>query len=743
MRKLSRRDFLKLGAVGGAGLLLAVYFRTGGEVVKAETDVWDDSLVAFQPNAWLRINHQGAVTVRINHSEMGQGITTGLAMILAEELDADWSKVSVEIAPTEAVYKNPMFRVQMTGDSTSTRSSWDILRQAGAAARLMLVQAAASAWAVPVSECRTEKGQVIHSPSGESAGYGQLVSLASQLPVPENVALKTPAEFKLIRQSLPRLDTLVKTTGAAIFGMDVQVSGMLEAYVLRPPTLGAVIQNWDSALAESLPGVRHVLEIDAGIAVVADTFWQAQQAASAMQVKWTDGEVSLSSETMSREWGELARTEEGQNRFQVGTPEETIQGAARVIEAIYELPYQAHATPEPMNCTASVRDGKCEVWAPTQNQDASQEVAARVTGLAYEDIEIHTTFLGGGFGRRLYADYVKDAVHISQAIGKPVKVIWTREDDMRHDFYRPGSYNIIRAGLDSTGKIIAWLHKIVAPDYMADGLTVLIPSMLPYSVPRAARNLASSAFNTVAPLIIPGAKALEGAEELPYAIEHMQVNYVNVNPAIPKGFWRSVAFSVNTFIVESFLDEIAAETGQDSLALREQLLVNSPRLKNVLQLAAEKANWGHPSSAEIYQGIAALNFQDAMLAMVAEVSVDGKGAVKVHRVVIAVDCGLVINPKLVTAQMESGVAFGLTATLKSQITIKDGQIEQSNFHDFKLLRMNEMPDVEVHIVPNDQPPLGVGESAVALVAPAVCNAVFAATGKRIHTLPIDFKELAG
>jgi CO/xanthine dehydrogenase Mo-binding subunit len=742
MKKLSRRDFLKLGVVGGAGLLLGVYFRTGGELVKAPTEVWDDLPGTFQPNAWLRINSNGFVIVRINHSEMGQGITTGLAMIIAEELEADWERVSVEIAPAEAVYKNPAFRVQMTGDSTSTRTSWDILRQAGASARQMLVQAAATTWSVPVSECRAEKGQVIHLPSGKKLDYGQLVSTAAQLPIPKNVTLKTPQEFKMVGCSYPRLDTPIKCTGEAIFGIDVQIPESLNAVVVRPPTIGAKIKTWDARQVMSSPGVCHIVKIDTGIAVVADTFWQAKKAADTLRIEWTEGDTTLSSESLREQWIELANTEEGRTRYEVGNPKEAMSGAARVIQAAYELPYQAHATPEPMNCTAHVANGKCDVWAPTQNQDAAQEVAARITGLAYEDIEIHTTYLGGGFGRRLYVDYVAEAVQISQALSKPVKVIWSREDDMRHDFYRPGSYNILQAGLDSNGKIIAWTHKIVGPDYMAEGLTVLVPSMLPYGVPRGARNLASTMFNAVvAPNIIPGAKAVEGATDLHYAIDNIQVNHVNADPGIPKGFWRSVAFSANTFAVESFLDEIAAETGQDPLTLREQLLVNSPRLLNVLQLTAEKANWGQPLPAGVYRGIAAMDFQGAMLSTVAEVSVGNNGAVKVHRMVGVLDCGIVINPKLVTAQMESGIVFGLTAALKSQITVKNGQIAQSNFHDFSLLRMNEMPQVEIYIIPSDQPPLGTGESAVALVAPAVANAIFAATGKRVRKLPVDTTEL--
>ncbi|CAG0959418.1 xanthine dehydrogenase YagR molybdenum-binding subunit [Anaerolineae bacterium] len=742
MTTISRRNFLKLGVLGGTALLLGVYLGTGGELVKGPTEVWDDLPGTFEPNAWLRLNSDGSVLVRINHSEMGQGITTGLAMIIAEELDAGWDRVSVEIAPAEAVYKNPAFNVQMTGDSTSTRTSWNILRQAGAAARQMLVQAAATTWSVPISECWAEKGQVIHQPSGKKLSYGQLVSLAAQLAIPENVTLKISQDYKIIGRSYPRLDTPIKCTGEAIFGIDAQVPELLNAVVVRPPTIGAKIKTWDANQVMSSPGMRHVVEIDAGIAVVASTFWQAKKAAEQLRVEWTEGNATLSSDTLRQQWIELAKTQEGRTRYQKGNSKDALAGATRIIQAIYELPYQAHATPEPMNCTAYVSNGKCDIWAPTQNQDAAQEVAARITGLAYRDINIHTTYLGGGFGRRISVDYVAEAVQISHTLGKPVKVIWSREDDIRHDFYRPGSYNILQAGLDPKGKIIAWTHKIVGPDYMAEGLPVLFPSMLPYGVPRGARNLASSISNAVIPTIIPGAKVVEGATDLPYAIDNIQVNHVNADPGIPKGFWRSVAFSTNTFVVESFLDEIAAETGQDPFTLREQLLVNSPRLRNVLRLAAEKVNWGQQSPAGVYRGMAALDFQGAMLSIVAEVSVAGSGAVQVHRMVGALDCGIAINPKLVTTQMESGIVFGLTAALKSQITVKNGKVMQSNFHDFPLLRMNEMPQVEIHIIPSDQPPLGVGESAVPLVAPAVANAIFAATGKRIRKLPVDSIELS-
>ncbi|MCB8926693.1 MAG: xanthine dehydrogenase family protein molybdopterin-binding subunit [Ardenticatenaceae bacterium] len=740
--KMSRRSFMKLGAVGGTGLLLGVYFGFGGELVKEETAVWGDQAEGFTPNAWLRIAPDNSITVRINHSEMGQGVTTGLAMIVAEELEADWNKIAVEIAPAESVYKNPAFNSQFTGDSTSTRTSWDILRRAGAAAREMLITAAAMTWEVETAVCQAETSTIIHTPTGERLTYGQLAPIAATLPIPTDPPLKQPKDFKLIGQPIARLDTAVKSRGEAIFGIDVQLPDMLIATVIHPPTFDATLRNVEAADALAMPGVHEVLEIDGGVAVVADTFWQARQAAYRLQLEWSEPQNPVSSDQIRETWRQLAETEPGEPAFELGDAPTAMASAVQTIHAVYELPYQTHATPEPMNCTALVANGRCQVWAPTQHQDASQEIAAKLTGLAYEDVDIYTTYLGGGYGRRINVDYVAEAVAIAKEIERPVKVIWTRDEDMRHGFYRPAAYNVLDAGLDDAGKLVAWQHKIIGPDFMPQGIKRLIPSMLPYFLPRLARNVAGSVAGQVAGMGVPGDFAKEGAGPLPYpTLTNVQVNHVNDDPGVPIGFWRSVAFSKNTFVVESFIDEIAAATGEDPFVLRYRLADGDARLQHVLQFAAEKADWGRPSHDGIYQGMAAVNFQETRVCSVAEVSVSEEGHVTVHRMVMVVDCGTVVNPKLVTAQIEGGVAFGLTAALKSSITVKDSQVVQSNYHDFQLLRMNEMPEVEVHLVPSTLPPTGAGEAGVPTTAPAVLNAVFAATGKRIRSIPIDPNEL--
>jgi CO/xanthine dehydrogenase Mo-binding subunit len=652
-------------------------------------------------------------------------------------LETDWGKVQVEIAPAEEVYKNPYFHTQMTAASTSVRTSWDILRKAGATAREMLIAAAAKTWNVPAGQCRAENGMVIHSPTQRNLAYAELISAAAQLPIPDKITLKKKEDFRIIGRSHLRLDTMAKITGKAIFGIDVQLPGLLTAKIVRPPVIGATLMTFDGSQARSMPGVEAVLAIDTGVAVVANAFWQAKQAADNLKIKWSSkSRDDLSSEKLRQQWSELVEKEEGQSRYEKGDVQKAMLNASKTTRAVYELPFQGHATPEPMNCTAYVHDDKCEIWAPTQHQDAAQEMAAKITGLPYQDVTIHTTFIGGGFGRRIAVDYVAEAVQISNALKKPVKVIWTREDDITHDLYRPASHNVMAAGIDHNGLPVAWTHKIVGPDHMAQALPGLIPSMIPYWVPRGARNLASSLFNKIAPRVIPGKKIIEGACPLPYTIDNVQVNYVHADAGIPTGFWRSVAYSQNTFVVESFLDEIAAAGGLDPFSLRDRLLANTPLLRNVLRLAAEKIQWEKKPASGLSRGIAALDFHDTMLCMIVELSVTELGEISVKRVVCAVDCGIVINPKIVTAQMESGIAFGLTAAIKGRITINKGRVNQSNFDDFPLLSMDEMPEVEVYMVSSRRSPTGIGETAVPLVAPAVANALFAATGKRIRKLPI-------
>ncbi len=736
-----KRTFLKLGVFSGAALAIGVYFYVGGEKKKTTAEVWEGGNAAFKPNAWLCIGQDDTVTVRVNHTEMGQGISTALAMIVAEELEADWATVKAEIAPAEAVYKNPAFGIQMTAGSTSVRTSWDPLRKAGASARLMLVTAAAKAWSVPVSQCRAENSRVIHDASGRNMRYGELAPRAAGLPLPENVALKRPDQFKLIGKPLPRLDTEEKTDGKAVYGIDVAMPGLLTATVVHPPVLGARVKTLDASRAMASKGIRHVLQIRGGVAVAADTFWQAARAAEELKIDYDEGEgKTSSSRELTKRWIGMAE-EEGKSFFDNGDVDLAMKEAVQTIQGVYELPWQAHAAAEPINCTADVQKDRCTVWAPTQNQDGAQEIAARITGLPYDKITVITPFVGGGFGRRVAVDYVAEAVEISKAVNAPVKVIWTREEDMRNDFYRPAGVNVMKAALDRKGLPTAWIHKLIGPDHMAQQLPFLIPSALPYALPRGVRTAVGAVANVVVPRVVPGEKGSEGAAPLVYDIPNARVVHVQDDPGVPIGFWRSVAFSQNVFPVECFMDEIAAAAGMDPFALRYALLAESPRAPAVLKQAERLSDWrGAPLSGR-FRGMAFADFHGTLLCCVAEASVSPKGRVRVHRVFCVVDCGVAINPKIVDAQIHGGIAFGLTATVKSAVTIENGRVQQSNLDDFPLLRMDEMPEVVVHIIASDRPPTGIGEASVPLIAPATANAVFAATGKRVRRLPIKASDL--
>jgi isoquinoline 1-oxidoreductase subunit beta len=733
---LHRREFLKVSFVTGVGMLVACHMPIERHVSNSLASGTKSGSGSFAPNAWLQIGTDDTVTVMVNHSEMGQGITTALSMVIADELEADWTKARPVIAPAQSVYKNPAFGVQATGGSTSVQTSWDILRQAGAVAREMLVAAASKSWGVPSSECKGVEGFVVHTSSGRRLRYGELTEKAAQMPAPTNVRLKNTGELKLIGKPLHRLDTRMKTEGKAVFGADVTLPGLLVATVIHPPVLGGKLQSYDDRKAKAVPGVRHVIRVANGIAVIADTFWSAKKASEALEVKWDEGDSKrLDTEKLRGRWKELAK--QGGTRIRNdGNVERAFQQAAKVIEAVYELPFQAHGCPEPMNCTAHIRNDGCDVWVPTQNQGGTQEVAAATARLALGQVRVHTTFLGGGFGRRGDIDFVAEAVEISKAINAPVKVMWTREEDIRNDHYRPASYHVVRAGLDKSGKPLAFSHVLVGPSYVDPMIDVMAPAVLPEWLPRTVKNL-------VVPAVIPTVKyfrrakaATDGGAMREYGIENVWVEYVNDNPGVPVGAWRSVANSANAFVIESFMDEIARASGKDPYELRYELLANSPRHRGVLKLAAEKAGWGNKLPEGVFRGIAVHAFHDTPAAMVAEVSVDRKSGVKVHRVVCAVDCGIVINPKVVEAQMVGGIAFGLTATLKSKVTIENGRVQQGNFDDFPLLRFNEMPKVEVHIVPSSHPPTGIGEVPVPPIAPAVTNAVAAATGKRVRTIPV-------
>src|SRR6266545_1066822 len=551
----------------------------------------------------------------------------------------------------------------------------------------MLIIAAAQTWDVAADTCRTENGAVIHQPSGRRLSYGALATKAAKLPVPTEVTLKEAKDFRIIGTKVARLDTPAKVNGSAVFGIDVKVPGMLIARVLRCPVFGGRVARFDAAKAKAVPGVHHVAQIDSGIAVIADGYWPAKLGVEALDVHWDEGPLAgLSSSGITAMYKPLAE-QPGLVVRADGEATRTLEGAAQKLDAVYEVPYLAHAPMEPMNCTAHVRKDGCDVWVPTQGQTRTQQTAANITGLRPESIQVHTTLLGGGFGRRYEQDFVADAVQISQVIGKPVKVIWSREDDMQHDFYRPATYNRLAAGLDAQGMPIAWTHRIVGPFIMSR----LWPKLV-----QDGKDLTS----------------IEGAANVPYAIPHAQVDYIMRETGIPVGPWRSVGSSQNAFITECFLDEIAAAGGKDPYELRRQLLSKAPRHKAVLELAASQAGWGQPLPEGRFRGIAVHESFGSYVAEVAEVSVVRDGNVRVHRVVCAVDCGMVVNPNTVEAQMEGGIIYGLTAALKGAITIDQGRVQQSNFHDYQMLRMNEMPAIAVHILPSTEAPGGVGEPGV-------------------------------
>ena len=740
----SRRRFLKIGIFAGAGLVVSAQVSNCSGKTKPPTDPKIADTDSFTPNAWIQIRHDDSVTVMVNHSEMGQGISTALPMIVAEELEADWSKVRFEMAPVADVYKHPTYGIQWTVSSMSVESSWDLLREAGAAVREILISSAAETWGVSKKECRAETSRVIHESSKRVLRYGELIHKAAGMPIPEKVRLKKPHEFKIIGRPIRRLDGLVKADGRAQFGMDVRLPGMLTATVVHPPVFGSEVKSFNQQETLALPGVKQVFPVETGVAIVADTFWRARVAMERLEVEWEDHENRhIESEQLFKRWAEMGK-QEGKAFFETGDIDEVFKKAESVLEATYDLPYQAHATPEPMNCTADVREKTCEIWVPTQNQKGAQEIGARITGLDNTAVKVHTTYLGGGFGRRALVDYAGEAVEISQKMKAPVKVIWTREEDIRRDYYRPATHNVMKAVIDPQGKPIAWLHRIVGADVFGQALPKVISGMMPDQVPRFIKNAATSLAESLMPRFVSGKKAINGAGPLSYSLENMRVEFINDDPGIPICWWRSVAPSSNCFAVECFIDEIAVAAKRDPYELRRDLLANSPRLLHVLRLAAEKADWYKKPVKGIHRGLACHNFQNTMMTMVAEVSVNLQGEIKVHRVVCALDCGIVINPKTIEAQVQSAVAFGLTATIKSSITIKNGKTIQGNFDDFPILRMDEMPEVTTHIVPSTEPPTGIGEVAVPVIGPAVANAVFAAIGKRIrklHITPDDLKQL--
>ena len=705
---VSRRTLLKGGLALGAGLAIG-FEIPAGRGARAQN--------VFAPNAWVRIDRDGIVTVLNEKSEMGQGTLTTMAMIVADELDADWSKVKIEQAPADPVYGNPIIgNQQTTVGSSSIRGSMMIWRKAGAAAREMLIAAAAKKWGVSADEVYADQGAVYHRPSGRKLTYGELVDEAAQLPVPQNPRLKTRDQFKLIGKNIPRRDTPDKVTGRAMFGIDTVLPDMLVATVQRCPVFGGTVQRFDASRAKAVKGVKDVIQVSGGVGVVATGYWAAKRGREALQVTWDEGpNAGLTSAEISRGYAELAK-QPGKVARHDGDPDRTLREAPKTLDAVYAVPFLAHATMEPMNCTAHVQTDRCDVYVPTQNQTLAQARAMQITGLPREKVFVHTTLLGGGFGRRSETDFVADAVELSKAVGAPVKVIWSREDDMQHDVYRPATYNVLHAGVDTSGTPTTWTHRIVGP-------SLLIPRKRPLPP------------NGVDPT------AVEGAVNMPYAIPNIDVEWIFKDYGIPVGFWRSVGASQNAFIVESFIDELAHAARKDPFEYRRTLLSKSPLHRGVLEKAAKEAGWGTRLPRGRARGIAVAFSYGSYAAEVAEVSLSPDGKVRVHRVVCAIDTGFAANPGQIKAQAEGGVIYGLTAVLYGAITIDKGRVVQSNFNDYPMLRINETPTIEVHVLESGDFVGGAGEPGVPPIAPAVCNAIYVLTGKRIRELPVRPEEL--
>jgi isoquinoline 1-oxidoreductase subunit beta len=709
----SRRRFLQAGAAAGGGLMLSLNLPFANrEAQAADAD-------GFAPNAFIHIGSDGQIVLTMPYVEMGQGTYTAIPMLIAEELEVDLKQLRLEHAPpNERLYGNPLLGgIQATGNSNAIRAAWQPLRQAGATARTMLVSAAAKRWNVDPASCRAQSGEVLHAPTGRRIKYSELAADAARMPVPESVALKRPADFKLIGTPAKRLDAPTKVNGTAVYGIDARPPGVKIATLAQSPVFGGRVKSVNDTAAKAVKGVRQIVRLDDAIAVVADHMGAAKKGLAALVIEWDAGpHAKLDTKDIADEL-EKATLNPGAVAQNIGNADAAMASAVTKVEAAYQVPFLAHATMEPMNCTVHVRKDGCEVWVGSQVVARAQAAAAQTAGLPLDKVVVHNHLIGGGFGRRLEIDGVVRAVQIAQQVEGPVKVVWTREEDIQHDMYRPYFFDRISAGLDGKGMPIAWNHRFAGSSVIARWVPPLFNNGL-------------------------DPDTTEGAIDLVYALPNMHVEYLRVEPpGIPTAFWRSVGPSHNVFVTESFMDELAAAARQDPVAYRRALLDKSPRAKAVLELAAEKAGWGQPLPDRVGRGVSVQFAFANYMAQVAEVEVSKDGAVRVRRVVCAVDCGIPINPDTIQAQIQSAIMFGITAALHGEITLKDGRVEQTNFDTYQMLRMNEAPAIEVYIVQSSEPPGGMGEPGTSAIAPAVTNAIFAATGKRLRKLPVDTTQL--
>ncbi|HTL10060.1 MAG TPA: xanthine dehydrogenase family protein molybdopterin-binding subunit [Chitinophagaceae bacterium] len=707
---VDRRQFLKSGALLGSGLVISFMLPASAREL-ARRGAGKPGLY-FAPNAFLRVGVDDSINITLSHVEMGQGVWTTLSMLIAEELDADWKNISIEHSPAGKSYVHTAYGLQITGGSSSTWSEFDRYRQAGATARVLLIQAAAQKFGVSPGDCKTENGMVICG--SQKASYGELAMAAAALPAPTNVTLRTPDQWKYIGKGVKRLDAPDKVNGNAKYGIDVHFPGLLTAVVAHAPVIGGKVISFDASATKAVAGVRDVVQVPTGVAVIADHFWAAKKGRDALKITWDDSpNASLNSVAQFAQYKKLA-DEKGAAALEKGNVDNGLSQAAKIIEAEYSLPYLAHAPMEPINCTVKISDGKCEIWTGTQMPGVDQAAAAKILGLANEQVSIITPYLGGGFGRRATptSDFVSEAVEIAKASGKAIKMIWTREDDMRAAYYRPAFLHRLRVGVSKDGYPVAWKQTIVGQSITA-----------------------GTPFASGKPI---DDSSVEGVNDSPYMSEVADA-YVGLHsPTLPVHvlWYRSVGHTHTGYVMETFIDRLATTAGKDPVEYRRTLLKNHKRHLATLNLAAEKANWGKPLPKGHYHGVAVHEAFRSFVAQVAEISLDERGRLKIHKVTCAVDCGLAVNPDGVRAQMESGIVFGITMALYGEITIDKGMVQQSNFHDYRIARMNESPVIDVHIVPSTDQMGGAGEPCVPPTAPAIANALFAATGKRLTNLPL-------
>ena len=712
---LSRRAALQSGLVGG--LVLAFQWPLHAAPVNERGQSLDHPDSQFVANAFIRIDESGKTTLVIPQAEMGQGIYTAIAMIIAEELDADLAQVVLEHAPpSDKLYGNPIFGVQVTGNSNSIRAFWDKLRNAGAAARTMLIAAAAAQWQVEAASCSSSNGKITHAASNRTLTYGELADVAGKLPVPEKPKLKNPNDFTLIGKPLKRFDTPNKSDGKTIYGIDVIVPDMKFATLAQCPVLGGKVRHVEAGAAKKLPGVQQIVVLHDLVAVVGDHMWAAWQGLNALKVTWDEGQnANINSADV---WNELraASQKDGVVAKSEGDVDKGLTQGER-IDAEYELPFLAHATMEPQNCTVRLTAGACEIWTGTQVQSRAQEYAAKAAGVPIDSVTLHNHYIGGGFGRRLEADMVASAVRVAKEVPTPIKVVWTREEDMRHDVYRPAYRDTISASL-SNGKIIAWKYKVTGSSVMARWMPPAFKDGIDID-------------------------AVDSAVDMPYDIPNKRVEYMRAEtPVVTTGFWRGVGPNNNVFAIESFMDELARKANMDPVAFRLGMLDGTPRLKAALKLVAEKSGWGSPLPARVGRGVSVQPSFGSFIATVVEAEVDDVGDVHLRRITCAVDTGIAVNPDTIMAQLQGGLIFGLTAALWGEVTIEKGRVQQSNFNDYRMLRIDETPPIDVHVIKSAEHPGGIGETGVTAGPPALRNAIYAATGVPLRRLPIDRAAIA-